>query len=151
MNPPDQPFRAIDGTRFATARDRRLWNLWLATVALIIVGSLIAWLLITRSPIQPPVARAANVAPAQVTPSENISASSWQSQYARRTPPAGPGIIWVNTRSKIYHYPGYRWYGGTQQGKYASESDALTEGDRAALNERRPANFDVATPPPWRR
>ncbi len=71
MSSPDLPFRAFDGTRFATVRERRLWNLWLATVALIIVGSLVAWLLIIRSPVQPSVAKAANVPTAQIPPSSS--------------------------------------------------------------------------------
>ena len=108
MNLPEQPFRAFDGTRFATARDRRLWNLWLATVALIIVGSLVAWLLIIRSPVQGPTARSTDARTAQATAGEN---TSFWSRYTRHTTPAppaaGPGIVWVNTRSKVYHYPGY--------------------------------------------
>ena len=60
-------------------------------------------------------------------------------------PTASPGLVWVNTRSKIYHYPGHRWYGGTQQGKYVSEAEAIAEGDRAAQNERRPLNFGATT------
>ncbi len=50
-------------------------------------------------------------------------------------------IVWVNTRSSIYHYPGYRWYGTTIAGKYTREEDALADGDRAALNEWRPPVF----------
>ena len=147
MNLPEQPFRAFDGTRFATARDRRLWNLWLAAVALIIVGSLIAWLLIIRSPVQGPTARSTDTRTAQATPSENTSWSRHRQHTTPVPPVAGPGIVWVNTRSKVYHYPGYRWYGATQAGKFVSETDALAEGDRAALNERRPMSF-YATPRP---
>lgn len=148
MPPSDPSFRAFDGTRFATVRERRLWNLWLATVALIIVGSLVAWLLIVRSPVQPSAGKAANVPTAQVLPISGGAAPSRHTDYMRTAPPvAGPGTVWVNTGSKVYHYPGYRWYGTTQAGKYTTESDALAEGDRAVLNERRPVSF-YSTPRP---
>ncbi len=64
---------------------------------------------------------------------------------ALAAPTASSGLVWVNTRSKVYHYPGHRWYGGTQQGKYVSEAAAIAEGDRAAQNERRPPDFGGTT------
>jgi len=42
--------------------------------------------------------------------------------------------VWVNTKTGIYHYPGTRWYGKTNQGKFMSEKDAIAQGYRAARN-----------------
>ena len=45
----------------------------------------------------------------------------------------GP-LVWVNTNTGVYHYPGTRWYGNTVAGRYISEEDAIAEGDRPAKN-----------------
>jgi hypothetical protein len=42
----------------------------------------------------------------------------------------GPGMVWVNTASKVYHCPTDRYYGKTKAGKYLSESAAQAEGDK---------------------
>lgn len=42
--------------------------------------------------------------------------------------------VWVNTATGVYHYPGTRWYGKTNEGKFMSEKDAIAQGYRAARN-----------------
>jgi hypothetical protein len=41
-------------------------------------------------------------------------------------------VVWLNTKSRIYHYPGTRSYGATKQGAYMCEADAAAAGDRAS-------------------
>ncbi len=41
-------------------------------------------------------------------------------------------VVWVNTKSHIYHYAGTRSYGTTKQGAYMCEADANAAGDRAS-------------------
>ena len=51
---------------------------------------------------------------------------------ATQAPGGGPGTVWVNTRSKVYHGQASKWYGRTKHGKYMSEADAKAAGNHAA-------------------
>lgn len=47
-------------------------------------------------------------------------------------------VVWVNIKSKIYHFAGTKNYGTTKSGAYMCERDAMGQGNRASKTERHP-------------
>lgn len=66
----------------------------------------------------------------------NVAANAQAPQHDVPARMACPGdqVVWVNTRSGVYHYRGERYFGSTQEGKFICERDAKREGDRATRN-----------------
>lgn len=50
---------------------------------------------------------------------------------ATAAPGGGPGMVWVNSGSKVYHCSTDKWYGKTKHGEYLSEADAKAKGNHA--------------------
>jgi hypothetical protein len=56
--------------------------------------------------------------------------------YAARCPT--DTVVWVNTRSRVYHFAGTHNYGHTKEAACMCESEAKAAGDRAAMNKTHP-------------
>ncbi|HEX9168551.1 MAG TPA: hypothetical protein VF886_06425 [Roseiarcus sp.] len=94
----------------------------------------------------PAATPAAAPAPAPAAPAQTYQPKPVPAQTAARATGAGQfttageaqarcpsdKVVWVNTKSHVYHYAGTRSYGTTKQGAYMCEADANAAGDRAS-------------------
>jgi hypothetical protein len=75
--------------------------------------------------------------PMQKTPAAPMAAPAAAAPMATApqtqpmAPAGGPGQVWVNTKSKVYHCYGTKYYGKTAVGSYMTEDQAKAAGAHA--------------------
>ncbi len=92
----------------------------------------------TTAPAPAPAMKPApSTPPAMAATTPKAMSAKKTSSAASKTaaPGGGPGLVWVNSSSKIYHCLGSTEYGRTKKGSYMSEADAKAAGNRAARNK----------------
>jgi len=86
----------------------------------------------------PKATAAARPAPVPAKPAAATGAGGFTTDAQARAHCPADTVVWVNTKSHVYHFAGTHNYGTTEQGTYMCEADAKAAGDRAAENEKHP-------------
>jgi hypothetical protein len=82
-------------------------------------------------PVTQPAPAAARTVPAYTPPPPQAKPAQTSSPMQAG---GGPGLVWVNTPSNVYHCYGTRFYGTTKSGRYMTEADARAAGARPDHN-----------------
>ena len=90
----------------------------------------------------PPPARSEPTTAVNTRPPHATAAPAGVGQYRTEADAKGRCfgdiVVWVNLKSRIYHFAGTKNYGNTKEGAYMCEREATAQGDRASKTEKHP-------------
>ena len=90
----------------------------------------------------PAPARPAPATPVATPPPATATAPGGAGQYRTEAEAKGhcpaDTVVWINLKSKVYHFAGTKNYGTTKEGAYMCEKEAAAQGDRASKSEHHP-------------
>jgi hypothetical protein len=96
----------------------------------------------TPAPTSPPPARTGTASPASprgaTTGAAPTGANQFASESQARARCGSETVVWVNEKSRVYHFSGTRSFGNTKRGAFMCERDAMAAGNRAAKTEKHP-------------
>ena len=76
-------------------------------------------------------APATTASPSKAAASGVLTKAAKTAPSTSSAPGGGPGQVWVNKNSKVYHCTGTKYYGKTKQGEYMTEAAAKAAGNHA--------------------
>jgi hypothetical protein len=82
-----------------------------------------------------PMTRPAPTAQPRPAPAA-AAAGHYKTEAEAKSHCAGDTVVWLNTKSKIYHFAGAKTYGKTKEGAYMCQKEADKAGNRAAKGEK---------------
>lgn len=78
----------------------------------------------------------------------NMSSGQFASEAEARSNCRGDTVVWANTKSHVYHFPGAPKFGHTKRGAFMCQADAERSGSfRAAKNEKPVRGFSGSSMP----
>jgi hypothetical protein len=86
----------------------------------------------------PPARPVSPATTAPSTPAGRVGANQFSAEAQAKARCPSDTVVWVNLKSKIYHFSGTGDYGNTKHGAYMCERDTAAAGMRAAKNEKHP-------------
>jgi hypothetical protein len=90
------------------------------------------------APAQAPAPAASKSAPAKPATAASTGANQFTTDALAKAHCPTDTVVYVNLKSKIYHFAGHKDYGNLKNGTYMCEKDTAGAGARAAKNEKHP-------------